>query len=404
MKIAFVYPHLRDNGTYRVRVTVHVDGTKFDKNTTFQCDPRLTPEENLEAAYEVGKKYKEQLAKEYWEEKAKRTPTLSYFFHEVYVNEVATRRADTTAELYVNVIKKHFLNTFGNFKLREITKEMLQYKIDHFVDEVNEEAEDPKSLKSQTIKRYVSGFRSVFDLAVEKGLLEGDPFGYMHYRKIYRPFIKCMDKADYKKVLAYLTEKLATNKLNRTDVIIAIAIMAGLRRGEIVALQWGAIENLMEDRLDRCQICVAATAYKVKGKPQQRDNPKTVASKRAFVIPELLGKILLSWKEACSKNGPVASTDFLFPGKANGMTNINGPSRWVKAFFEEFGLPGIKLHSLRHTFASVLYYTNKRRDEIQRLMGHEDPETTEIYLYAFENLDKVLMTEVNDFHATLLKD
>lgn len=400
------YLHDRGNGTIRVTVRLKVDGTKIVTSTTYKCDSRLSTEENHEEATKLGAYFMREVEQEYWDEKEKRNPTFRDFFNEVYLKEGKTRIADTTFELYVNTVEKHFFGTFGDLKLNDITRSLLQKKIDHFVDDKDEDAEDPVCIKGQTIKRYVSAFRAVINLAVEQGLLADEPFGDMCYPKIYRPIIKCMDQDDYKELLSYLYKKLtsAPNELNRTDVIIAIAVMAGLRRGEIVALQWGDIENLVEDRLDRCQICVNASAYKVKGKPQQRGKPKSVASQRAFVIPELLARILYQWKKESEKRGQVSSTDFVFPGQSDGMVNVSSATKWVRQFFEQSKWPKVKLHSLRHTFASVLYYTKQNRETIKRVMGHEDFATTDLYLYSFEARDKDLMENVNAFHADLLKE
>lgn len=402
-----IYVDMRPSGTYRVRVIFWYDGEKIVTSTTYYPIVSLTAKENLKAAKELGAAFIEEVKKEYEEEKEKRNPTFRQFYEEVYLAKAKNKISDTTYEFNINTNEKFFLPTFGDIKLKVISRKMLQDKIQELVNKENENLEDPRPILSQTAERYVSAFRAVISMAVREEILERDPFeGGMEYPKMYLPVIKCISQKHYTLILDYLSNCVSNHcRITKTEVIIGLALLAGLRRGELVALRWGDVEDLSEDNLDSCRICVNASAYKVKGQKQQRGNPKSVSGKRSFVIPRLLAELLLTWKNAnISKSVSVSEKDYVIPNEYGEMVNVGTPTRWVAKFFEKQGIENIKLHSLRHTFASVLIRSKMDIETIREIMGHDDIRTTQIYLYSFRLQEEDLMSDVNEYNNKLIKE
>ena len=299
------------------------------------------------------------------------------------------------------------METFGDVKLKKITKNMLQNMIQELVNKKNDNLEDPVCILPQTVERYVSPFRAVISMAVRDKILECDPFsGGLEYPKMYVPFIKCLEQKDYALLLSLLTKKVQGNGkiVQLVDVIIALGMLAGLRRGEIVALQWRNVKNLSSDSLDSCRIEVEASAFKITGKPQVRGNPKSESSKRAFNVEQLLAEVLLKWRQHCQDycmGG--GADDFVIPNRDGGMVSIYSPSKWVTEYLAKIGISEFGLHSLRHTYAAVLIRNNYDLETIRRLIGHEDIRTTQIYLYSFRLQEDGLMADVDEYNDKLLK-
>lgn len=408
-----VYIDKRPRGNYRVRVRVTTDDGVIATSTTYYPDPSLTDSENMAAAEALAVAFIEEVRREHEEEKEKRNPTFRQFYSEVYLDKAKTEIADTTYEFNVNTNEKFFLPTFGDIKLKVINKKMLQDKIQELVNKENENLEDPRPILPQTVERYVSPFRAVISMAVREGILDRDPFeGGMKYPKMYLPVITCMDKDDYAALMAVLNSCIRGEiPLTKTEVIIAIGLLSGLRRGEIVALQWGDLENLIQGRLDRCRICVNASATKVKGEEQKRADPKSINSKRTFVVPELLAEVLLKWKsDNISRGVSVCDNDYIITGRKSGMVSLGTPGRWVTQFVEDYNkqrdetaqIECVKLHSFRHTFASVLVRTGMDIETIREIMGHDDICTTQIYMYSFKLQEDNLMGDVNTYNNELI--
>ena len=404
MKGCYIRP--RENGTLKVQVVIRIDHKRLETTGTYKPDPSLSLKQNYENAEKLGAALMEELRKEHEEEKEKKNPTFRDFYNEVYLPIAKCTLASTTFEFNMDTNERFFLETFGDVKLKNITKPMIQAKVKELVEKKNENSEDPKFIQGQTVIRYLSPFRAVISLAVNQGYLEKNPCeGGLSLPSVFVPEIKCIDKYDYQAILQYMNAKLYNDKVDfeGTDIIVAIALFSGLRRGEIVALRWEDIENLREDRLTRCRICVNASAYKVTGQKQQRGTPKTPASKRSFTIPAILARILFKWKNSNANRGiSVSPEDYIVPNRTGDMISLDSASRWTSRFFEEHEMPKIKLHSLRHTFAAVLVRSKMPIETIREVMGHDDIRTTQIYMYSFEIKEDTLMKDVNAFNEDLL--
>jgi len=77
-------------------------------------------------------------------------------------------------------------------------------------------------------------------------------------------------------------------------------------------------------------------------------------------------------------------------------TWVEGPyqvrSKLMKNLCEKAGVKYFRYHSLRHFGASVLDHANVNIGSIQRLLGHENRTTTEIYLHSIGEAERSAMT------------
>ncbi len=75
-----------------------------------------------------------------------------------------------------------------------------------------------------------------------------------------------------------------------------------------------------------------------------------------------------------------ATSEFLFPApiKAGHYTDINRPWYHARA---KAGLNTLRLHDLRHSFASQLVNSGRSLYEVQILLGHTDMKMTQRYAH-----------------------
>ena len=68
---------------------------------------------------------------------------------------------------------------------------------------------------------------------------------------------------------------------------------------------------------------------------------------------------------------------------------IAGPYRdrhkFMKSLCQKAGVKYFRFHALRHASASVLDQRGARLGDIQRILGHENRKTTEIYLHSISD-------------------
>ena len=103
---------------------------------------------------------------------------------------------------------------------------------------------------------------------------------------------------------------------------------------------------------------------------------------------------LKEWKLACSPN----VNNLVFPNKAGNPINHNNLiQRHFYPALEKAGLPKIRFHDLRHTYASLLIEQGENIKYIQSQLGHSSPTVT-LNVYAH------LMKSVNQEAASKLED
>ena len=107
-------------------------------------------------------------------------------------------------------------------------------------------------------------------------------------------------------------------------------------------------------------------------------------------------------KTLLCKHVVVKEDDFIIANEYGGMVSVYSPTRWFKDYLEKHNLKNVKLHSLRHTFASMLLGTGMDLCTVRDVMGHKDISTTEIYLKSFKMNGVNLMKSINTYTTALL--
>lgn len=403
-----IYIHKRDNGSERVAVVVRVDGEIIRTSTTHYPDPQLTDQQNRKEAIMMGQMLIEKVKSDRYAAMLRKDITVGEYYETKYLEKAKTYFKKTTAAFYRKAFERIFLPMFGEEKLKDITEAMVQDAIQELTNKANEndDAEDPVCIKPQTVKRYITAFRSLINFSVEDGTLDRNPIvGGLRYRKFEPTNVICLDDVDFDAIVRDLTNKINSRCLDvdRNDVMVAISLLAGTRRGELVALQWKDFINLNEMTLDRVAININNTATKVAGEAQMLDSTKTYSGARMFTVPKVLGEVLWKWKKTLiKKNIPVNEDNFVIPNEDGEMVSVYSPTKWFKDYLKGHNLKDVKLHSLRHTFASMMLSVGMDLCTLRDIMGHQDISTTEIYLRSFKMKGPHLMYSINDYTARLL--
>ena len=146
-------------------------------------------------------------------------------------------------------------------------------------------------------------------------------------------------------------------KNKRAAEAIHLLILTGCRRGEALTAEWSQFD------LDR------GVWTKPSSHTKQRRLHRTPLSPEAV--------ILLQRMQATSKS------DFLFPNGARTgpLQDIKKPWLWLK---KELALPNLRLHDLRHTFASHLISQGEGLPVVGKLLGHTQNQTTMRYAHLLD--------------------
>ena len=182
-------------------------------------------------------------------------------------------------------------------------------------------------------------------------------------------------------------------KNDRWQAVYVTACGTGLREGELLGLSWNNV-NLEEKYLK-----VTQSLYYVPGVGNTFSEPKSEKSRRMVMLPEFVVEALKAhklrqdelkksshWKE----NGLVFTTNIGTPISPRNLV------RHFKTKTQEAGLPEIRFHDLRHSFASLLLEKNVNPKVVQEILGHSNITLTlNTYSHIIPTMQKDAMNTID---------
>ena len=168
-----------------------------------------------------------------------------------------------------------------------------------------------------------------------------------------------------------LSAALDAHTNRRAAYAVRLILLTGARRGEVLSARWDQFD------LD------AAVWIKPAATTKQRRLHRAPISVSAAA---LLRTIRLRVPEDC---------EWVFPGDADGK-----PLQDIKRFWEDVRtkahLPAVRIHDLRHPFASLLVSGGMTLPMIGKLLGHTQVQTTQRYAHLLDDPLRAGLEKVGD--------
>lgn len=149
---------------------------------------------------------------------------------------------------------------------------------------------------------------------------------------------------------------------------ILITLYAGLRVGEVLALEWENVD------LENHVLTISSTIYDevVDGKLlHTKTTPKTIFSQRQIPVVPKLEKILKELK--CYQKG---RSKFVVCSKQFGQVYVRAYQESFSRLQKKLGIKHIGYHSLRHTFATLCHKNQMDTKSLSSILGHSNVTTT----------------------------
>lgn len=157
---------------------------------------------------------------------------------------------------------------------------------------------------------------------------------------------------------------------HRIEMLLTMAVVTGMRRGELLALRWSDID------FDRGRLLVMHTVDFIAGYGYVEGKPKTAAGKRVISLPAFLVDMLkLHRAQQLRQQDTVegwGNHDLVFPNLSGGYLHPNHMGEMFRNLLKEAGLPHMHFHDLRHSAATILLCMGVNIKAIQELLGHSD--------------------------------
>ena len=178
---------------------------------------------------------------------------------------------------------------------------------------------------------------------------------------------------------------LAAAKSERLDALYVLALYLGLRRGELLGLQWEHVD------LDAETLRVVQSLQRVGGKLQLKA-PKTRKSRRTVPLPPPVVEALKAHKIAQGKERLAAGPDWHDTGMvfASAVGTPMEPDNLRRSWYrvrQVLPEPRPRFHDLRHTCVTLLLTEGVAPHIVQEIVGHSAIDVT-MTIYAHTSLEE----------------
>ena len=265
--------------------------------------------------------------------------TFSDFFVHHYLPYATSRKRSWKRD--EELFRLRIKDKFGNHRLNEITRQQVQT----FHTSVLAEGLAPASAD-----HHVKLIRRALNLAVEWEMLDKNPVLRIQLYNADNKVEHYMNDDELERLVTVL-------RANEPPTVCKVALFllsTGARLSEALQARWDQI-----DRRTRVWRIPAANSK----------------SKRIRAIPLNDSAI-----EVLDQIGTEDEHEYLFINlqTKEPLTSVNRV--WVR-LRNKAGLPHLRLHDLRHQFASFLVNSGRTLYEVQKILGHSDTKVTERYAH-----------------------
>jgi integrase len=282
---------------------------------------------------------REAVAKIVAAERAKSNPaTFGPFVENVYFRFYSRKWKKSTRQENVQRVNHHLVKRFEGRELASFQRDELQ----DFLDS------KAPGLSFSVVDHLRWDCKAIFDMAVAEGLIVRNPALMLFTPKeAKKPVRRVMTIEDVQKAFLVLD--------GREKLIVKLAILSGMRPGEIFALRWtqlGATYADIKQRLYRGSI----------------DTPKTDQSFRKAALSKGLLADVESWRV---KSLTVESGSWVFPSERfTPMSKDNCWRRNIQPRLAEAGLGWVNFQVMRRTHATLMKALGADGKLVADQLGH----------------------------------
>ncbi len=312
--------------------------------------------------------------------------TIEQFLTDWLENTYKRRIRPRTYERYQEAIKLHIVPASGRHQLQKLTPQHVQSFYAR---------EEKNGLAPATIIYYHSVLHNALNMAVKWGLINRNVCDVVSPPRKTRYEIQPLNTEQIQKLLSVLSG-------HKWEALFTLAIVTGLRRGEILALKWQDIN------VDTGTLQVRRILSRVPTNTPDRHHvyveaePKTQKSRRNVVIAPLAIVTLRKHQALQVEARTLAGKDWLENDYVfcTACGNHLGPNYVVdvlKGLLKQAGLPSIRFHDLRHSAASLLLSLGTHPKVVQELLGHTHISMTlDIYSHVLPGMQQEAMNKLSE--------
>lgn len=310
---------------------------------------------------------------------------------DIWVKEYLSNVKPRTVESYRIIVKNHLKPKLGATRLDQLDAHTVQT----FYNSLSGTA-DSASLSPKTIKNIHGVLHKALHQAMKNKYITFNPAEACELPRIEKAEIKPLDDTQINAFLKAI-------KGHPYEDLFLVDLFTGMRKGEILGLQWDCVD------MKKGTILIKQQLQTVVGSPGSYHLVSTKNSKgRQITIPPFLVAALRRVKKKQLENRLLygecydSSTDFVFTDELGHHLKPKQVYDAFKKVAAEIDLPNARFHDLRHSYAVASLRSGDDIKTVQENLGHATAAfTLDIYGHVTEQMKQASAARMEQFFKSV---
>ena len=296
-----------------------------------------------------------------------------------------------TIESYEMNIRLHLKPGLGAVKLQVLNAPQVQ----NFYNELAKHHGKNPALSAKTIHCIHGILHKALKKAIQIGYIRNNPTEVCELPRKERKEITPMEPEQ-------ISEFLRRIRGHEFEDVYVVTMFTGLRRGEVAALTWDCVD------FDTSTIYINKQLQKIVGHPREFELVSTKNGKARIVsvAPSVMGRLRRLQREQAIqrlKMGPEwHNTNFVFCNEVGNHFSPNTIYNEFKKIVIEMGLPKLRFHDLRHSYAVAALTAGDDIKTVQANLGHATATfTLDVYGHVTDQMRRASASRMETFYQSV---
>ena len=235
-------------------------------------------------------------------------------------------------ERYEEHVRLYLVPSLGRLKLSQVSGAHIQAMYGRLID---------SGLSSNTVRRVHAALHRALEQAVRWGLVARNVASLVEPPRAICRQMNPLSGADARAFVAAVSG-------HRLEALFVVAVTAGLRQGELLALRWSDVD------LEQGWLRIVGSLARQRGAGVSVTDSKSARSRRRVELTATAVDALRRHRQAQAAErlqaGPLwEDHDLVFCNRMGGYLMASHVSAGFRVVLERAGLPRVRFHDLRHT-------------------------------------------------------
>ena len=293
---------------------------------------------------------------------------------EIWLKEYTSGLKPLTLKSYRTHVRTHIIPALGMVKLTALNTPMLQ----KFYNELQKPIPKGKNLAAKTIKNLHGVVHELLQQGVEIGYLRFNPSDACKLPRVKKAEIRPLEEEE-------ITSFLKEIQGHQYELLYKVDLFTGMRQGEVLGLTWECVDFQKGTILVEKQLQKADGVY---GLASLKNDKSRLITPAPFVMSLLKKQKALQarWQLVAGRAWE-NEWNLVFTNQLGGHLAHVNVYKNLKRIFNKMGLPKVRFHDLRHSYAVISLQSGDDIKTVQENMGHHTAAfTLDVYGHVSEKM------------------